>query len=159
MLLLNGVFAGYELALASVRTERLKHLAEQRRSGAAIALRMKNRMEKSLAVVQLGLTVCGSIAAATGGASVEQKLVPIFKDHFHLPEPWADLLALTCVVVPLSAGMVIIGELIPKVFAIKNSELVCTLISPAMRLFGLVVFPADWVLEILYISVVKLLGL
>src|SRR5258705_10442802 len=86
MLLLNGVFAGYELALASVRTERLKHLAEQRRSGAAIALRMKNRMEKSLAVVQLGLTVCGSIAAATGGASVGQKLVPIFKDHFHLPE-------------------------------------------------------------------------
>ena len=62
MLLLNGVFAGYELALASVRTERLRHMVEQRRPGAPTALRMKNRMEKSLAVVQLGLTVCSSIA-------------------------------------------------------------------------------------------------
>jgi len=53
--------------------------------------------------------------------------------------------------------MVIIGELIPKVFAIKNSELVCTLLSPAMWVFGLVVYPAVWVLELLSNAVVKLL--
>ena len=93
MLLLNGVFAGYELALASVRMERLKHMVEQRRRGAGSALGMKSRMEKSLAVVQLGLTVCSSIAGAAGGASVEQKLVPYFKNILHLPEAWADLLA------------------------------------------------------------------
>ena len=35
MLLLNGVFAAYELALASVRLDRLKVLADQKRRGAA----------------------------------------------------------------------------------------------------------------------------
>src|SRR6185503_6804932 len=147
MLVLNGVFAGYELALASVREERLKRLVEERRRGAVTALGMKRRMEKSLAVVQLGLTVCTSIAGAAGGASVEEKLAPLLTSKFHLPEPWADLVAITCVVIPLSAAMVIIGELIPKVFAIKNSELVCTLFSPAMWLFGIVAYPVVWVLE------------
>src|SRR5512134_1842012 len=76
MLLLNALFAAYELALASVRIDRLKHLVEQRRRGAATALRMKNRMEGSLAVVQLGITLVGAIAAAAGGASAEEKLGP-----------------------------------------------------------------------------------
>ena len=147
MLLLNGVFAGYELALASVRAERLRHMVEQRRPGAPTALRMKNRMEKSLAVVQLGLTVCSSIAGAAGGASVEEKLVPIFEGTLNLPSQLSHILALTCVVVPLSAGMVIIGELIPKVFAIKNSELVVTMLSPMMWAFGVVVYPGVLLLE------------
>ena len=57
MLFLNGIFAAYELALASVRLDRLKVLAEKKRRGAATALRMKNRMEGSLAVDRSGLHV------------------------------------------------------------------------------------------------------
>jgi putative hemolysin len=148
MLLLNALFAAYELALASVRVDRLKHLAEQRRRGAATALRMKNRMEGSLAVVQLGITLVGAIAAATGGASAEQDLGPWLKDALQLPnEQLADVLALVIVVIPLAAITIIAGELIPKVLAIKNAEYFCTLLSPAMWVFTLVVYPAVWILE------------
>ena len=79
MLLLNGVFAAYELALASVRTDRLRLLAEQKRRGAGVSLRMKGRMEASLAAVQLGITLVGAIAAALGGASAEESLAPYFE--------------------------------------------------------------------------------
>ncbi|HEX5104330.1 MAG TPA: CNNM domain-containing protein, partial [Pirellulaceae bacterium] len=132
MLLLNGIFAAYELALASVRAERLKHMVEQRRRGAVIALRMKNRMEASLAVVQLGITLVGAIAAATGGADAKDKLVPLIKDQLGLSPHLANIVALTCLVIPLAAITIIVGELIPKVFALKNSELVVTLLSPLM---------------------------
>jgi putative hemolysin len=147
MVLLNALFAAYELALASVRTDRLRHLVAERRRGAATALRMKDRMEGSLAVVQLGITLVGAIAAAAGGASAEERLGPRLEAWLGMPNDWADVAALALIVLPLSAVTIIAGELIPKVLAIKNAEFVCTLLSPAMWLFTLVVYPVVWVLE------------
>ena len=52
MIAVNSVFAGYEIALASVSVGRLKRLAEEKRHGAEVALYMKQNVEASLAVVQ-----------------------------------------------------------------------------------------------------------
>jgi putative hemolysin len=150
MLLLNGLFAAYELALASVRVDRLRLLAEQKRRGAGIALKMKGRMEASLAVVQLGITLVGAIAAAVGGASAEEDLTPIIEPqlaNLGIPASWASFISIACVVLPISAFTIVVGELIPKVFALKNAELVCTLLSPLMWVFSLVVYPAVWFFE------------
>jgi putative hemolysin len=150
MLLLNGLFAAYELALASVRVDRLRLLAEQKRRGAGIALKMKGRMEASLAVVQLGITLVGAIAAAVGGASAEEDLTPLIEPqlaNLGIPASWASFISIACVVLPISAFTIVVGELIPKVFALKNAELVCTLLSPLMWVFSLVVYPAVWFFE------------
>lgn len=148
MLLLNALFAAYELALATARVDRLRAGAERRRRGAATALKMKLRMEGSLAVVQLGITFVGAIAAATGGASAEERIAPWLKLQLGIQsEPLADFLAIVLVVLPLSAITIIAGELIPKVLAIKNAEFLCLLLSPGMWIFTLIVYPAVWVLE------------
>jgi putative hemolysin len=157
MLLLNGVFAAYELALASVRVDRLRILAEQHRRGAATALRMKNRMEGSLAVVQLGITLVGAIAAATGGASIDETLAPVLEQRLRVSAGVAEFVALVCLVLPLAAMTIVIGELIPKVFAIKNAERVCTTLSPAMWAFALVVYPAVLLFEWLTKTIVRLI--
>jgi putative hemolysin len=157
MLLANGVFAAYELALASVRLDRLRILAEKKRRGAATALRMKNRMEGSLAVVQLGITLVGAIAAATGGASIEEHVSPYLARTLHLADRWADVLALVCFVIPLAALTIVVGELIPKVLAIKNSEWVCVTLSPFMWAFALVVYPAVLLFEWLTTTFVRLI--
>jgi putative hemolysin len=156
MLLLNGVFAAYELALASVRLDRLKILTEQKRRGAATALRMKNRMEGSLAVVQLGITVVGAIAAATGGASVDERFSPLIANTLNVSDRLADAFALVCFVIPLAAFTIVIGELIPKVLAIKNAEWVCTALSPLMWAFALVVYPAVLLFEWITMTMVRL---
>ncbi|WP_425617121.1 hemolysin family protein [Anatilimnocola sp. NA78] len=151
MLLLNGLFAAYELALASVRVDRLRLLTEQKRRGAATALKMKGRMEASLAVVQLGITLVGAIAAAVGGASAEEDLTPLLRPWLERigihSEHWADFISIACVVLPISAFTIVVGELIPKVFALKNAELVCLLLSPLMWVFSIVAFPAVWLFE------------
>ncbi|MDX1944772.1 MAG: hemolysin family protein [Pirellulaceae bacterium] len=156
MLILNGIFAAYELALASVRPNRLRALVDQKRRGAVTALRMKNRMEGSLAVVQLGITVVGAIAAATGGASVDESLAPMFQRWLGISGTFADVLAVGCFVIPLSAVTIVIGELIPKVLAIKNAEWVCVTLSPAMWAFALVVYPAVLLFEWLTKTFVRL---
>ncbi len=163
MLLLNSFFAAYELALASVRVDRLKYLVSLHRRGAGSALHMKNRMEWSLAVVQLGITFVGAIAAAVGGSSVDEALSPVLQKWLsslfgtEVQQHYADALALVIFVIPLSAVTIIIGELIPKVFAIKNNELVCLMLSPGMRIFSLVVFPAVWMFEMVTKIVVALM--
>ncbi len=156
MLFLNSLFAAYELALASVRVDRLKYLVSLHKRGAASALFMKNRMEGSLAVVQLGITFVGAIAAAVGGSSIDDSLAPRLEVWLKLSPHYAQALALVIFVIPLSAITIILGELIPKVFAIKNNELVCTLLSPGMRVFSVFVFPAVWAFEYITKIVVTL---
>ncbi|HEX5105811.1 MAG TPA: hemolysin family protein, partial [Pirellulaceae bacterium] len=157
MLLANGVFAAYELALASVRLDRLRVLAEQKRRGAATALRMKNRMEGSLAVVQLGITLVGAIAAAAGGASIDDSLAPELDKLPGISAHLANVLALILFVIPLSAVTIVVGELIPKVLAIKNAEAVCLWLSPFMRAFALFVYPAVLLFEWLTTTFVRLI--
>jgi magnesium and cobalt exporter, CNNM family len=156
MVALTAVFAAYELALASVRPGRLKMLVDQKRWGADTALRMKERIEQSLAAAQLGMTLTAVIAAATGGASVEERFSPYIKETFHLPERFADVIALVCFVIPLAALTTVVGELVPKVVAIKNPEWVCVTLSPLMWAFAVVIYPAVLLFEWLTTTLVEL---
>jgi len=146
MILLNGVFAGYEIALASVSLARLEALVRENRSGAKASLFMKRGMERSLAVVQLGVTLCGAIAAATGGAGAEKEIVPLLRGAGVSPVLVSPL-AIALVVVPLTVVTIILGELVPKVFGLRNKEWVCLTLSPLMSWFAASVWPAVWILE------------
>lgn len=142
----NSIFAAYEIALASISLARLDALAKEHHRGAAAAQRMKGNMEASLAVVQLGITLVGTIAAATGGAGAEESIEPILRGYGFTPG-WAQLASMALVVLPLTVITIIAGELVPKVFALRNKEFVCLLLSPLMEWFALAVWPAVWAFE------------
>lgn len=155
MIAVNSIFASYEIALASVSLARLRHLADDHRGGAKVALYMKQNMEASLAVIQLGITLVGAIAAAVGGAGAEETLAPALVRRFGVSEATADILALVLLVVPLTFVTIIVGELIPKVFALRNAERVCLTLSPLMRWFSLSVWPAVWLFEAVVMGVMS----
>ena len=154
MILFNSIFAGYEIALASVGEGRLKALATQRRRGAAAALRMKQKIEASLAVVQLGITLVGATAAATGGAGAEEAIEPLLRD-WGISVGVSQFLAIALVVAPLTVITIIFGELVPKVFALRNKEWVCLALSPPMEWFSYSVWPAVWFFETTVMSIMK----
>ncbi len=141
MILLNGVFAAYELSLTSISSGRLKHLSEQKVRGALSALRMRSRSEASLAVVQIGITIIGAITAAIGGAEATQDIVPYINKTLSMPHWLTKIIAIGIVVAPLSAVTIIIGELVPKTIGLKHNERVCLLFSPAMEMFSSIVYP------------------
>ena len=146
MIMINSIFAAYEIALASVSFGRLTALSREHRTGAAAAARMKDKMEASLAVVQLGITLVGVIAAATGGAGAEESIEPWLKS-VGLSNAASQFVALTLVVIPLTVVTIVFGELLPKVFALRNKELVCLRLSSPMEWFARSVWPAVWLLE------------
>jgi putative hemolysin len=143
----NALFAAYEIALASASVGRLKALADAHRGGARAALSMKQNMEASLAALQLGITLVGAIAAATGGADADEMIAPYLHTALGLSDRAAHVLSLALIVVPLSAVTIVGGELIPKVFALKHKEWVCLKLSPPMKALTTFVYPAVWVLE------------
>jgi putative hemolysin len=156
MLLINAVFAAYELALASLSIGRVKHLAEQNVKGATSALFMKSKQEASLAVVQIGVTIVGAITAATGGAEAEELLMPYIVEIFHFSRGLSKVIAIGSVVLPLSALTITIGELVPKTLALKNNEKICLMLSPAMRVFSFFVYPLVIVFEFATKLIVRL---
>ena len=147
MLAVNGVFAAYEMALASVSRARLEVLAQTKRKGAACAVYMKDRLEGSLAVIQLGITLAGAIAAATGGASVDDVLAPWLEGRFGISARAAGALALVLLVLPLSAVTIVFAELVPKMVGINHKERVVLALSPTMKAVSRVFYPAVFVFE------------
>lgn len=147
MIAANGVFAAFEIALASVSLARLKSLVDERRAGAKAAMALKRGLERSLAVVQLGITMFAAIAAATGGSGAEESISPWLHKTFDLSASTAEILGIALVVVPLTVLTIIFGELVPKIFALRNKEFVCLRLSPLMRGFSLVVWPIVWLLD------------
>jgi putative hemolysin len=146
MIVLNSVFAAYEIALASVGEGRLHTLEKERQGGAKAALRMKQKMEASLAVVQIGITLVGAIAAATSGAGAEEAIEPTLRE-WGFSAKIAQFLAIALVVAPLVVVTILFGELVPKVFALRNKEWICLTLSPFMQWFSYCVWPAVWFLE------------
>ncbi|HSP81090.1 MAG TPA: CNNM domain-containing protein, partial [Myxococcaceae bacterium] len=70
LVLANGLFAGAELALLSVRKTRLQELIDGGSRAAQAAQALRDNPERFLATVQIGITVVGATAAAFGGASI-----------------------------------------------------------------------------------------
>ncbi len=157
MMLLNAVFAAYEMALASIPRVRLQFLVNQKSKTAKDALFMKENMEASLAVVQVGITLVGAIAAATGGFNISEKLVPFFIERLGILKFWADFLGIIFVVLPLSALTIIFAELIPKTIAINNKEFVCLFLSPFMKIIFIFIEPVIRFLESLVKNIINLL--
>lgn len=156
MLIFNAFFAAYEMALASVSKARLAELSKLHMKGADPALFMKTRMSGALSVIQLGITLFGAIAAATGGAGINEAFSPFLVRELGISDTMAEFMSLTTLVIPLSAITIIFGELVPKIFAIENKELVLLSISPFMRFLYLCVSPLIKAMEYLTKMTVKL---
>ena len=156
MLVFNAVFAAYEMALASVSRVRLGVLVNQKRKGAAEALFMKDRMEASLAVVQVGITLVGAIAAATGGVGINEVFAPYLIQRFGFSDTLAEVIALIFFIIPLSCFTIIFGELIPKTYALSNKIWVCLKLSPAMKILSQLIYPIIAVLETIVKGVIHI---
>jgi putative hemolysin len=155
MLAFNAVFAAYEMALASISRARIQVLLNEKKSGAVEAAFMKDRMEASLAVVQLGITFVGAFAAATGGAGMGDQFAPFLRESLGMGQMSSQILSIVVLVVPLSFVTIIFAELVPKMIALGNKEWVALKLSPVMKLLSEMAYPVVSIFELAVKSVVK----
>ncbi|MNL21366.1 Magnesium and cobalt efflux protein CorC [compost metagenome] len=103
--------------------------------------------ERTLSVLQIGITLVGAISAAVGGAGAEESLSPFFESQFGLTENIAEALSIGVVVLPLTVASVVIGELVPKSLALKNSRKIALISAYALNFFDTILSPIVNLLE------------
>jgi putative hemolysin len=158
LILLNGVFAMSELAIVSSREARLRAIAKSGSGGAKCALELAADPGKFLSTVQIGITLIGVLAGAysgsTLGAPVAQRLA-----FLGLEPDTAQTVGFTLVIVIVTFLSLIIGELVPKQFALRAPESIAVIVSRPMLLLSKVTAPFVWLLDRASALIFYLLGL
>src|SRR5690349_3107515 len=143
---LNGVFSMSELAVVSARKPRLKAMARAGRRGAQTALDLASDPGRFLSTVQIGITLIGIIAGAYSGASlggpVGQRIALLGVD----PET-AQTLGFILVIVITTFASLVIGELVPKQFALRSPEGIAVTVALPMRWLSRATAPFGWLLD------------
>ena len=158
LLVLNGVFAMYEIALVSSSKARLETLAGKGNKRAKGVLKQLEEPEKFLSTIQIGITLIGIVSGAFGGVAIADNVAPLFAS---IPgaAPYAKNLAMITTVAIITYLSLIIGELVPKSIALNNPERYATLLSPVMILLTKVSYPFVCLLSFSTKIVNKLIGL
>src|SRR5262245_18380517 len=143
LMVVNGVFAGAEIAIVSLRKTRLQQLVDADRVGAKTVASLRAEPERFFATVQVGITVITTTAAAFGGARMASHLEPLLRPFVGRK---ADDFALAIVVVLVSFLSLAIGELVPKSLALRRSELYALLVAKPIAWLSRIARPVVWFL-------------
>jgi putative hemolysin len=158
LIALNGVFAMSELAIVSAREARLKGLVKNGRKGAQTALDLAADPGRFLSTVQIGITLIGILAGAYSGASlggpVGERLALL-----GLEPDTARSVGFGVVIALTTYASLIIGELVPKQFALRAAEPIAVVMAPVMLVLAKVTAPLVWLLDRTSALIFRLLGL
>lgn len=161
LILVNGLFAMAELAMFSSRTSRLRQLAQGGSGGARTALRLLDDPTRFLSTVQIGITLIGVLAGLYSGLHFAEPLaawLALF-ELFAAVAEYLDTAAYGIVVVGVTFLSLVIGELVPKRFALAHAEAIAAALARPMQVVALLFSPLVWILQGSTELVARLLGL
>lgn len=137
---MNALFVVAEMALISVRESKLQELKEAGDSRAKVALDLLKAPENFLSTIQIGISLIAILSGAVGGASLAEELAPYF-EKLPLIGSHAELLSFFTVVLCISFVSIILGELVPKRWALSYAETISLVMARPIRALMLVSYP------------------
>jgi putative hemolysin len=159
LIILNGVLAMSELAIVSARKARLQAMERSGTRGARTALLLAENPGRFLSSVQIGITLVGIVAGAYSGASLSAPVAELLQSLYPFRDPTALTLAFALVIFVTTYISLIIGELVPKQFALRAPEGIAVVVAGPMRLLARITAPLVWLLDGTSALIFRLLGL
>jgi putative hemolysin len=157
LIFINSLFVAAEIALVTVRRSRLQQMIEEGDRGARRVARLIADPSRFLAVIQIGITFIGFLAAAYAGANLAVALQPGIAGVQPLAEQ-AEVIALLLVTAALSLVTIVFGELVPKRLALAHAERYAMLVSRPVILLGKIMAPLVWMLTLVTNATTRVLG-
>ncbi len=157
LLIANGIFSGSEIAIVSARKVRLEQLADQGNRKARAALKLASSPNNFLSTVQIGITLIGILSGAVGGATLAQRLKPVF-DGIPALKPYSEGISVAIVVTIITYLSMIFGELVPKRIALNEPERIACSVARPMRWLSRLTAPVVHLLGLSTDALLKLLG-
>ena len=146
LIALNGVFAMSELAIVSARKPRLQAMEKAGRYGARRALTLAEDPGRFLSTVQIGITLIGIMAGAYSGSSLGGPVGARLQWLGVSPES-APELGFAVVIVLTTYASLIVGELVPKQFALRSPEPIAAIMATPMLWLSRITMPVVWLLD------------
>jgi putative hemolysin len=159
LIVLNGFFAMAEIALVTSRNARLRPLAEAGNPGAHAALELKADPSRLLSTVQIGVTVIAILSGTFGEATLGERLQRQLETYAGFVAQYAHVISMVVVVIGISYFSLILGELVPKRFALVHPERIAAALARIMRAISRVGAPVEWFLTASTDLVLRLLPL
>lgn len=140
-LAINALLAGSETAFIAVSKPDLRELVKNGDPKIKQLLALRENPERTLSIIQVGITFVGAFAAAIGGAGAEEEISPWIISRFGLNDFLSELIALTIVVIPLTYISVVLGELVPKTLALRRPLFIASNAAPWLTKISNLVSP------------------
>ncbi|HOP08329.1 MAG TPA: hemolysin family protein [candidate division Zixibacteria bacterium] len=132
----NGFFAMSEFSIIASRRSRLRQQAEDGRPGAEAAEKLNRKPDEFLATIQIGITLVGTLAGVTGGATIVEWLRKILTvSSIPAVAGAAKSLSVVIVTILITVSTVTLGELVPKYIALSNPERYARWIARPITIF------------------------
>jgi putative hemolysin len=129
LLLGNGFFSGSEIAIISARRSRVEALAAEGNRAAQKLKDLQDNLDSFLATVQIGVTLMGTLAGVFGGYLASKHIEPWLTARA-FPTWFAPATVAGAAVAALIVYVeLILGELVPKAFALRFTETMALLVA------------------------------
>jgi putative hemolysin len=90
-------------------------------------MQLKESPDAFLATIQIGITLVGTLASAVGGATAVEALTPVFA-NLGLGQA-SQPAALGAMILAITYVSLVLGELVPKAIALRDSERIATFVA------------------------------
>jgi CBS domain containing-hemolysin-like protein len=147
LVLLNAFFTAAELAMTRVRNTRMEELTREGDWRAKAVRAHQDRLQYFLSATQLGITLASLGLGWVGEPAFAHVLMPLLQAVGVTSEVVIHNASAAVAFLFITFMHIIIGELVPKAYAIRATERVALWTALPVRVFQVLVKPALWLLD------------
>jgi CBS domain containing-hemolysin-like protein len=159
LVLLNGFFTASEFAFVKMRASRLETLVRRGHVFAKAARHVAQHIDAYLSLTQLGITVASLGLGWIGEPAVAALLQPLLLQVGIDSQPTVHSLSFAIAFLSITFLHVVLGELAPKLLALKRPEGIALAVAIPLQVMRFVLYPVLWLLNASSNALLALLGL
>lgn len=157
LILINGFFAGSEMAIVTQNDNRIRKLADEGNSAAKKLLTIVEDKSQIMATIQVSITFAGFLSSAFAADKISSRLYLAVDPTFQ--NPWLQTLFLVLITILVSYFSLVLGELVPKRLAMRNPEKMSLKVVPVLIFFDFIFRPFTKLLNWSTNGVLRLMGI
>ncbi|STX30140.1 metal ion transporter [Legionella beliardensis] len=147
LVLLNAFFVAAEFAMVKLRSTRVAVIASQYPWRGVILAKVHSQLDAYLSACQLGITLASLGLGWVGEPAFADLIAPLL-ERWGLTAPGVvEFISFTFAFTFLSFLHIVIGELLPKSWAIRQSEQISLWTAVPLYVFYWLMYPIIWVLN------------
>jgi putative hemolysin len=156
----NGFFVAGEFSLVKIRSTRIEQLVEEGSGTARVIQTQIQHLDTYIAATQLGITLASLALGWIGEPSLAHLVEPLFAwIGGPTAEAFAQGLAIAISFALITAGHIILGELVPKSIALQRTERTVFVVARPLLFFARLFHPVIVLMNGLGNAVVRLFGM